>query len=97
MLKENLEKLESITRIVRNLTLTITIPWVIFLTFFEIEDHLAFKKKHLKQQLKNEQALSQKTIDKWNKFYMDQKKKAGDRVEIIKEGLLKKILESFNK
>ena len=40
MPKESLEKLESITRILRNLTLTITIPWVLFLTFFEVKDHL---------------------------------------------------------
>ena len=97
MPKESLEKLESITRILRNLTLTITIPWVLFLTFFEVKDHLEFKKKHLEKKLKNQQTLSQKTIDKWNDFYIEQKRKAGDKVEIIKENLLKKILESFNK
>ena len=97
MPKETLEKLECITRILRDLTLTITIPWILFLTFFEIEDHLDFKKKHLEQKLKNEQTLSQKTMEKWNDFYIEQKRKASDKVEIIKENLLKKILESFNK
>ena len=97
MLKENLEKLESITRILRNLTLTITIPWLLFLSFFELESYLSYKKERLDQQLKNEQTISQKAIKKWNEFYLNQKKKSDDKIEIIKESLLKKVLESFNK
>ena len=97
MLKESLEKLESITRILRNLTLTITIPWLLFLSFFELENYLSYKKERLDQQLKNEQTISQKAINKWNEFYLNQKKKSDDKIEIIKESLLKKVLESFNK
>lgn len=97
MLKESLEKLESITRILRNLTLTITIPWLLFLSFFELESYLSYKKERLDQQLKNEQTISQKAINKWNEFYLNQKKKSDDKIEIIKESLLKKVLESFNK
>ena len=97
MLKEKLEKLESITRILRNLTLTITIPWLLFLSFFELESYLSYKKERLDQQLKNEQTISQKAIKKWNEFYLNQKKKSDDKIEIIKESLLKKVLESFNK
>ena len=97
MLKENLEKLECGTRILRNLTLTIAIPCVLFLAFFELESYLDFKKEHLELKLKNEQTLSQKTLKKWNEFYLNQKKRADDKVEMIKESLLKKVLESFNK
>ena len=97
MLKESLEKLESITRILRNLTMTITIPWLLFLSFFELESYLSYKKERLDQQLKNEQTISQKAINKWNEFYLNQKKKSDDKIEIIKERLLKKVLESFNK
>ena len=97
MLKENLEKLESITRILRNLVLTITVPWVLFLSLFELENYLSYKKKHLEQKLKNEQTLSQKALNKWNELYLNQKKRTDDKIEIIKESLLKKVLESFNK
>ena len=97
MLKENLEKLESITRILRNLTLTITLPWILFISFFEVQSYLSYKKSHLQQKLENEKSLSQKTINKWNEFYLDQKKKANDKAEIIKENLLKKVLEYMNK
>ncbi|MBG07668.1 MAG: hypothetical protein CME68_02855 [Halobacteriovoraceae bacterium] len=95
--KESLEKLECITRILRNLTLTITIPWLLFLSFFELESYLSYKKEHLERRLKNKQTLSQKALNKWNELYLHQKKRADDKVEIIKESLLKKILESFNK
>ena len=97
MLKENLEKLECGTRILRNFTLTVSVPWFLFLGFFELKSYLDFKKEHLELKLKNDQTLSQKTLNKWNEFYLNQKKRADDKVEIIKENLLKKILESFKK
>ena len=97
MLKENLEKLECITRILRNLTLTVAIPWFLFISFFELESYLTYKKAHLEKRLKNKQTLSQKALNKWNELYLHQKKKADDKLEIIKESILKKVLESFNK
>ncbi len=97
MPKESLEKLECVTRILRNLVLTITVPWILFLSLFELESYLSHKKKHLEQKLKTEQTLSQKALNKWNELYLNQKKRADDKIEIIKESLLKKVLESFNK
>ena len=97
MPKDNLEKLECVTRILRNLVLTIAVPWILFLSLFELENYLSYKKKHLKQKLKNDQTLSQKALNKWNELYLNQKKRTDDKIEIIKENLLKKVLESFNK
>ena len=79
MLKETLEKIEIISKIIRNFVFTAIIPLFLYYTFYEVQDHL----KH--QKITKEKTITQKVL-----------KKGNDKIELIKDGILNKLLESLN-
>ena len=78
MQKETLEKIEIISKIIRNLVFTLAIPLFLYYAFCEAQLHL----KH--QRITKEKTITQKIL-----------KKGNDKIELIKEGILNKLLEGL--
>ncbi|MEE2743294.1 MAG: hypothetical protein VYD54_05260 [Bdellovibrionota bacterium] len=78
MQKETLEKIEIISKIIRNLVFTLAIPLFLYHGFCEAQLHL----KH--QRITKEKTITQKIL-----------KKGNDKIELIKEGILNKLLEGL--
>jgi hypothetical protein len=97
MQKETLEKIEIMSKIFRNITLTIIVPLFLYGTFFEVQDYLKERKIFLEKRLDKEKTHTQTILKKWDKFFQSQKKSAKDKFELMTENFMKKILESLSK